>query len=1006
MRQVTALIRVNTPTLLNLTIGDICLPVCNIDCHAFFNSLRGLHNLVELNCGDGFEFRLTDVATFWPRLARLRTWVSCNGNGLEMARSVPNLRSLVIRNPIYLQNVVEILSNLPNLEHLEVAHIYNTYDPVQIRQTMDRTNPPRAFKSLTFKVIATHLPQLEVFIDTRKPESIHYYQMATESNITLGLVLQSCPNLKVFDALGHRFNQWQMMAPWVCTKLETLRCQIQGLRRLHVQQELTYSRTRVYQKQGRRLNERRVRVLERHQVSLKDHALVYNQLARLTQLWVVEIGFDHRQQRCPSDCACLHQFMKYTGPSKRTPEFSLESGLGLLSGLKDLEVFGFEGIDHHIGTKELDWMSENWPRLRMLRGLEEDNMSGIRFGERKAVLRDHLRQYLNHPTLATCIRVSRLWYTTLLPYLYASLDDKTCAWPKILTQLLPGTRRYPGDWTEDFIRAVILKHGGLIRHLTVQWALFNNAVSAASEVEGSCRRLRSLEIFPMSRAARYMEQTCFTTYRSQILEKSTWDKVEPLLSPLFAGAFRPTIHTALYWSQQDWITFQRFWMLVHNNRMTLQRLRLDSSIGRMKGVPEEFYDILASCPNLRYLENNYLPLDLQHLLDSVPQLVHLVDQCTFLNKGVLSRPMPHLRILKLMGQLSTNSLFHLLKYLPNLDQLFIGWEFVDFSVPPGSILENTKSRLQELHFISPSIESADDYIATALLPWLPNLKSLTLSCLGPCVASAVPLHCPSFESFNQLVLTPSIHPSYHMKTAHNTIAILLESCPNLKSVDAIQHVLHTDYLLSSTTQKWSCTETLETLRCQIRGISRLIDTDSAQALAYRQGCINLLIDEPLTPVQEIALSIYEIGHDHQQPLLYARLATLTSLRTLDLGMEYRDINNAYGRDKPYYNVRAKRYIHYGNLLPDTLELSLSSGLDQLKTLKKLEVFGFEGCNHRIGEEELKWMAENWPRLKEMRGLQPVKLLCLERDIPTERLLRFMKKLKPYVKHRRCPSTPR
>jgi hypothetical protein len=42
----------------------------------------------------------------------------------------------------------------------------------------------------------------------------------------------------------------------------------------------------------------------------------------------VEIGFDHRQQRCPSDCACLHQFMKYTGPSKRTPEFSLESGLG------------------------------------------------------------------------------------------------------------------------------------------------------------------------------------------------------------------------------------------------------------------------------------------------------------------------------------------------------------------------------------------------------------------------------------------------------------------------------------------------------------------------------------------------------------------------------------------------------------------------------------------------------------------------------------------------------
>lgn len=614
----------------------------------------------------------------------------------------------------------------------------------------------------------------------------------------------------------------------------------------------------------------------------------------------------------------------------------------------------------------------------------------------------HIGQYLYPSTLTACIRVSKLWYTTLLPYLYISLSDNTYAWPQILEQLLPGRRRYPGEWTEGFIRAVILKHGGLIRHLTVRWAVFNNAVSASSEEEGGCRRLQSLEVFGMERARRYMEQTCFTSSRNR--DQGTWDKVEPLLSPLFAGAFKPIIHTTLYWSQQDWISFQRFWILVYNNRMTLQRLRLDSSIRLMKDIPEEFYDILASCPNLRHLENNYQQLDLAHLLGRLPQLVHLVDHFQLPNSGVFSRPMPQLRILEVMGQLSTNVLCHLLKYLPNLDQLIFECQFVDISVSPGSILEDTKSRLPELQLLCHFTDSADEYLAAALLPWLPNLKSLTLSHLGPCTASAIPLHCPSFESFNQLVCASSTHPLYHMGTTHNTIALLLESCSNLKSINAIQHILHTDYLLSSAIQKWSCTESLETLRCQIRGVSRLVDTDSAQELAYRQGCINLLIDQPLTPAQETALAIYELGHDHQQPILYARLATLTSLRTLDLGMEYRDIGAEYRRDKPYYKVGAKRYIHYGDPLPDTLELSLTSGLDQLKTLKRLEVFGFEGCNHRIGEEELQWMVENWPRLREMRGLQPVKRLYLERDIPTGRLLRFMRKLKPDVKHRRCPPS--
>ncbi|KAF9541530.1 hypothetical protein EC957_002966 [Mortierella hygrophila] len=610
----------------------------------------------------------------------------------------------------------------------------------------------------------------------------------------------------------------------------------------------------------------------------------------------------------------------------------------------------------------------------------------------------HIGAFLDPPSLSTCIRVSRLWHNTLLPLLYNSLDDNTCSWPEIFTHLLPSKRWNPGDWTEDFIRAVLHKHGGLIRHLTVRWALFNNAVSAASEFEdGSCTKLQSLKIFGTNRSAKFLEQTCFNTWWNQ--DKSTWDQVEPLLSPLFAGPFRPIIHSTKFWSQQDWITFQRFWMLVYNNRSTLQRLRLDTSIGRMKDLTEEFYDILASCPRLTYLENYYQPLDLEHLLDRMPQLHHFVDHFALLNRGALSKPMPQLQTLHLNGKLSTHSLFLLLKHLPNLDQLYIGWNFVDFSERPGPIMGDTKSRLTGLHFLLDSSKTADEYIATSILPWLPNLRELTLSHLGPCTASAIPVHCQSFESFKQLVTSSSIHPSYHMGTIDNTISILLESCPNLKSIDAIQHILQANYFISYL-PTWPCVKTLEHLRCQIRGISRLADAD--QEFTYRQALINVMIDQPLTPNQKKARDIYDFGHVVQQPLLFARLAQLTNLKVLDLGMEYRKINAAYGRSKPYYKVGAKRYVEYGGPLPDTLELTLASGLDKLKTLKKLEVFGFEGCNHRIGHEELEWMVEAWPRLKEMRGLQPVRLHCLERDISTERLNRYIRKLKPDIKHRRYP----
>ncbi|KAK3841591.1 MAG: hypothetical protein J3R72DRAFT_153657 [Linnemannia gamsii] len=613
----------------------------------------------------------------------------------------------------------------------------------------------------------------------------------------------------------------------------------------------------------------------------------------------------------------------------------------------------------------------------------------------------HIGIYLDQASLFACIRVSRLWHDVLLPALYYSLNDNECSWPKICSNLMPGKARYVSNhgWNEDFIRAVIHKNGSHIRHLTVRWAVFNNAAAAASS-NNSCTNIQSLQVFGVDRAFRLLEQTCFTTYKNR--SKATWDQVEPLLSPMFADQFKPIIYTQFYWSQQDWITFQRFWMLVYNNRQTLQRLRLHMSIGQMHALTEGFYDILASCPNLTRLENKYQPLDLQRLLDKMPQLHHLDDHFTFLNRGVLERSMPQIRTMRLEGHLPTRSFFLLLKYLPNLDQLFIGWNFTDFSERPGPILEETRVNLRGLHITSKTVEyaSADSFIAASVLPWLPNLRELTLSHLGPSTAAAIPIHCRQFESFTEVLLSSSIHPHYQMRTTHNTIAVLLENCPNLKTINAIQHILHVDYLTNMTCPTWISANSLETLRCQIRGISRLSDPE--ETYTYHEALVHIMIDQPLSLEEEDALRVFKTGRD-QQRLIYARLSQLTKLKTLDIGMEFRRLGAGYGRNQPYYKVGRKRYINYGQPLTDTLEFSLESGLDQLKTLKELEVFGFEGCNRRIGEDELKWMAETWPRLREMRGLQAGSLQGLERDIPTERLLRYMRRLRPGVRHQRYPT---
>ncbi|KAK3810898.1 MAG: hypothetical protein J3Q66DRAFT_350449, partial [Benniella sp.] len=96
--------------------------------------------------------------------------------------------------------------------------------------------------------------------------------------------------------------------------------------------------------------------------------LVYDRLARLTNLETLSLGDAPEEEayrrgrpaRNQSDCL----------------EMSLESGLHKLSELTKLKELNVLGMKTKIGIKEIQWMTEHWPRLRVLRGLDESDDDG------------------------------------------------------------------------------------------------------------------------------------------------------------------------------------------------------------------------------------------------------------------------------------------------------------------------------------------------------------------------------------------------------------------------------------------------------------------------------------------------------------------------------------------------------------------------------------------------------------------------------------------------------
>ncbi|KAK3818226.1 MAG: hypothetical protein JOS17DRAFT_757391 [Linnemannia elongata] len=594
-----------------------------------------------------------------------------------------------------------------------------------------------------------------------------------------------------------------------------------------------------------------------------------------------------------------------------------------------------------------------------------------------------LMQYIGnslHPSdLFACIQVSRRWNNSLIPLLWETIDDSKLSWPRII-------RQYEEDIqheSKNYIRDAFVKNGSHIRHLWLHWRITFDAACIGNH----CSDLWSLHVAhirhsPIQRPEyEWMEdldreeQDEMIALRWEIAMEDS--SVCPF--PTRRGPFGRTLAQ----QELDWSTSKHFWTFIRNNRQ-LQSLYLHKSLGEfMEDVSMPYLvDTLASLKDLTLLENNYVAIDLERVFGRLVALEKYRTAFSPTGSGASTQPSLQLRDAGFLDSCTYRELLQILSCAPNLESLSVGAISDLGAVTPteaGAIMGNKPSRVTSLKL--GVRRYLPDIPLDQVFPWMPHLTSFTTTYLMPSVAQILSTFCTNLETVHEPYKGSLSTFGHAVQLDTPGLCVLLKNCPNLKKFDGIRHVLSG----SIWEEPWVC-RGLTFLRCQIKGVQRLSSQDQERynIIATRAGD-DSLSDDDIRLVQLHTTSL------QQQMKIYGKLATLTQLRVLNLGGEYRQIYREL-------QMSDEEYLTVNGSLQGTLELTLESGLGQLETLKALQVFGFEGVDHRIGQAELEWMARNWTGLEEMQGLRDKFPARTEYERRKNELREHFEVLRPDVNH--------
>ncbi|KAF8944617.1 hypothetical protein BGZ47_003987 [Haplosporangium gracile] len=613
--------------------------------------------------------------------------------------------------------------------------------------------------------------------------------------------------------------------------------------------------------------------------------------------------------------------------------------------------------------------------------------------------------HLDPPHLYSAIRVCRSWNIALIPKLWTSIDDSLYSWNFILDSFLNIRRMDPSDGSGvEWARRVFLKYGHLVQNLRIRRREILDAMCCTQ----ACTMLKTLRIGKIKPGG-FQELEHEWMYDLSPEEQAEmagirWqDAMEGIVdSVTFQQVFEPRSldlsKITLAQMEVDWEVTRGFWMLLKENR-DLQVLRLDESLTLFMDLvsSEYFIEILRSLRELRELENDFVQVELAAIMQAVPKLrryVNLTDPC-----GPLSLTEPAQRLIHVELNRSTpcQELFQFLRNAPNLESLSI--RCLNHIAPMFSyqeselLMDDIYSGLERLQigtFMGNNGYLLDKRLLDTMLPWMPALKTIHLTRLHVNLVRSFSEHCSALTTVEGsnvgpiLQLTPGRWQENHEA---KSLEELIMTCPALEKIDWIGRTL-CDKTLWDYTGVWP---NLTFLRCQIGGL-KVLPIEFEAIWKQIKG-----LPGPFR-FKENRVFLQQESIRQQQRLVLSRIGSLRNLKTLDIGADFQLHENttwAKGGQGGSW-VDRKRPRMY-----DCLRLSLEMGLEELAGLKNLEVFGFEGIEHEIGEAELGWMSESWKKLKVMRGLCSTEgslLVETEEDMRKARLLGVMKMLRPDVVH--------
>ncbi|KAG0282822.1 hypothetical protein BGZ96_012810 [Linnemannia gamsii] len=150
---------------------------------------------------------------------------------------------------------------------------------------------------------------------------------------------------------------------------------------------------------------------------------------------------------------------------------------------------------------------------------------------------------------------------------------------------------------------------------------------------------------------------------------------------------------------------------------------------------------------------------------------------------------------------------------------------------------------------------------------------------------------------------------------------------------------------------WACESSLRILAVKITGIPRPDITVSYYNTPIPEGAT---IPEAY-PGEGLEL----------QRRVYERISRFRSLEALDLGHDDRDLGL-----HSYVENAEGQLIHddTSDYQYSCVDMSLGSGLRAMGELRRLKRLDVTRMATSIGVEEVRWMAESWPRLEEIHGL--------------------------------------